>query len=129
MVDAVGFRNYGVYNSPEPTEVNEAKAYRNNSGQTYSTKVNFEGRRDYDYFEKNDDTVKNVAIGTGIAAVALYALAAFAGKKGFKFKGDNWFAKTGNTCTEKAFESAKWLKKHTWDKLVNLFKSDKKQGA
>ena len=125
MVDAVGYRNYGIYNNPDPTVTNEQSNYRNSQEQAGSTKVNFEGRRDYDYFEKKDNTARNVAIGTGIAAIALYTAAAIAGKRGFKFKGDNWFAKAGNTCTEYAYKGAKLVKEYTWDKLANLFKNDK----
>lgn len=129
MVDAAGFRNYGVYNNPETTVSNEQKEYRNSQEQTGSTKVNFEGRRDFDSFEKKDNTARNVAIGTGIAAVALYVAAAIAGKKGFSFKGENWFAKAGNTCLEKATKSVNWLKENTWDKVVNYFKKDPPKAA
>ena len=127
MVNAVGLRNYAVYNSPDTTEVKDVKEYRNSQEQTGSTKVNFEGRRDYDVFEPESHTGRNVAIGTGVAALALYVAAAIAGKKGFKFKGENWFAKTGNACTENAYKSVQWLKEKTWDKIAKKFKSDKPQ--
>ncbi len=123
MVDAVGFRNYGVYNTPDTTEVKNPQNKQDNTAAT-STKVNFEGRRDFDSFEKKDHTARNVTIGTGIAALALYVAAAIAGKRGVTFKGDNWFAKKGNTCLEYATKSVNWLKEKVWDRVANLFKKD-----
>ncbi len=132
MVESVGYRNYGVYNTPETTV--ETNAYRRNQEPPVGT-ANFEGRRDFDSFERKEShTGRNIAIGTGAVALAgLYTLAALLGRgKGLKmfgktfgkFKGDklNTFQKGANACIDGAHSSAKFIKKYTYDPIANLFK-------
>lgn len=91
---------------------------------------NFEGRKDADTFEKQgSNVVRNTAIGTGIAALALYATAVILGRG--KAKGNmEWLTKNAdkgikkhlNTVVDAAYSSAKWVKSKTWDPIANLFK-------
>ncbi len=133
MVEGVGYRNYGVYNTPETTT--DVKAYRNIQEPPVGT-ANFEGRRDFDSFEKKEShTGRNIAIGTGIAAAALYTLAALLGRgKGLKIgkhtfgkfvakdgKELNFIKKGINACIDGSYKSAKAVKKYTYDPIVKLF--------
>ena len=134
MVDAAGIRNYGVYNTPDTTEV---KNYRKVQEEP-KEKVNFEGRKDYDSFEKGGESHlgRNIAIGSGIAAVTLYAAAALIGKGKAAGKyewlaknADKGFKKVLNTCVDKAYDSAKFCKKYLYTKpkefITNLFNKNK----
>ena len=90
--------------------------------------ANFEGRKDYDTFEKKEKhTGRNVAIGTA-AALALYAAAAFIGRGRANGKlqwltknADKWYGKAINKPTDLAYQSAKWLKANTWTAIRNRF--------
>ncbi len=134
MVEGVGYRNYGVTAAPEiPTET---KAYRKAQEPPVGT-ANFEGRRDYDSFERKEShTGRNVAIGTGVVLAAAYSLAALLGRgKGLKIgkktfgkfvakegKDLNFMQKGINKCIDGAHSSAKFVKKYTYDPIANLFK-------
>lgn len=112
-VQGISYANVGA---PQPVET---KAYRRAQEEPKTT-VNFEGRQDYDSFEKKgSNTAKNVAIGTGIAAAALYITAAILGKKGVNIKdAKNFLSKGYNATIDGAYKSAKWLKDNTWGRLV-----------
>ena len=134
MVEGVGYRNYGGNVTPEPTV--EAKANYRAQEPPVGT-ANFEGRKDYDSFEKEEShTGRNVAIGTGIGLAALYTVAALLGRgKGVKlfgktfgkFTGENLngFQKAANTCIDGAYKSAKFVKKYTYDVVANMIKNKK----
>jgi len=89
--------------------------------------ANFEGRKDYDTFEKKEKhTGRNIAIGT-VATLALYAAAAFIGRGRANGKlqwltknADKWYGKVINKPTDWAYQSAKWVKAKT-TRLMNLF--------
>ena len=138
MVEGVGYRNYGVNVAPEPTV--DAKANYRAQEQPVGT-ANFEGRKDYDSFEKKEShTGRNIAIGTGVGLAALYTVAALLGRgKGLKvfgktfgkFTGENLnkFQKVANTCIDGAYTSAKFVKKYTYDLVANMFKGKKGGGT
>ncbi len=138
MVESVGYRAYGVNTIPEVEA--ETKAYRR-AQETSAGTANFEGRRDFDSFEKESHTGRNIAIGTGVVAAAgLYTLAALMGRgKGLnmfgktlgKFKGENlnFMQKGVNKCLDGAYKSAKYIKTHTYDKVANFFKKGGSKGG
>ncbi len=99
--------------------------------------ANFEGRKDYDTFEKKEKhTGRNIAIGTTVATLALYAAAAFVGRGRANGKlqwltknADKWYGKAINNTTDLAYQSAKWLKANTWTAIMNKFNKGGTGGA
>ncbi len=134
MVEGIGYKNYGI--SPVEEQTTVQKPDKGIEQPPVGT-ANFEGRRDYDSFEKEESHVgRNVAIGAGVVAAAgLYTLAALLGRgKGLKIgkhtfgkfvakegKDLNFMQRGINKCIDGAYNSAKFVKTHTYDPIAKLF--------